>query len=376
MLSLYVHVPFCVKKCPYCGFYSTPYTPGLADDFISGLHPEAARCKGSFDNRLFHTLYIGGGTPTALSIDQFERVVTIIDEHFRFSDDHEFTVEANPNTITNHNLAHMFEQGVNRLSIGVQSFSDDVLKTLGRLHTAEQASAAVIQARKAGFRNIGIDLIYGIPGQTVSRWTETLDKALDMNLEHLSAYGLSLDEGSAFFREAEAGRLAPPDEELTAEMYELTVKKLTRAGYGHYEVSNFCLPGFECRHNMNYWERGEYLGLGPGAWSFFSGRRYGNVSDIHEYRARQRSGLSTIEEEETPGREQAAAETLMLGLRTAGGVELQRYEREYGIETLERLARNAARFVDAGLLGLAGGRLRLSARGMLFSNEVLSALFR
>ena len=275
MLSLYIHVPFCVKKCRYCGFYSTLYAPGRVDEFLSGLVLEAEMYRNDFSQQPFSSIYIGGGTPTVLSPSQFGQLVRVIREHFPIIEDNvEFSVEANPYTVTSEKLSFLLAQGVNRLSLGVQSFSDEILQTLGRLHTGEQAANAFRLARIAGFRNIGIDLIYGIPGQTVTHWEETLDAAIALNPEHVSAYSLSLDEGSQFLREAEAGRLTMPVDEVIAAMYERAVTKLNKEGYERYEISNFTLPGHECRHNMNYWDRGEYLGLGPGAWSFISGRRY------------------------------------------------------------------------------------------------------
>ena len=301
MLSLYIHVPFCVRKCRYCGFYSTEYSSGKADAFISGLKHEVALYRNDFRNQAFSSIYIGGGTPTVLSSEQFGLLVRIIREHFTIDDDVEFTVEANPNTITHEKLSLMRSQGVNRLSLGVQSFSDEVLQILGRLHTAEQAADAFRVARSVGFENIGIDLIYGIPGQTVADWDETLNAAIALKPEHVSAYNLSLDEGSQFMRESEAGEFALPDEEICAAMYERAVIKLNNAGYGRYEISNFSLSGYECRHNMNYWERGEYLGLGPGAWSFISGRRYANIADTTEYVQRLSSGRTIIDDQENVG---------------------------------------------------------------------------
>ncbi len=374
MLSLYIHVPFCVKKCRYCGFYSTPYASGRVDEFLSSLIREAEMYRNDFSQRPFSSIYIGGGTPTVLSPSQFGQLVRVIREHFPIGDNVEFSVEANPYTVTSEKLSFLLAQGVNRLSLGVQSFSKKILQTLGRLHTGEQAADAFRLARIAGFRNIGIDLIYGIPGQTATHWEETLDAAIALRPEHLSAYSLSLDEGSQFLREAEAGRLSMPVDEVVAAMYERAVIKLTNAGYGRYEISNFTLPGHECRHNMNYWDRGEYLGLGPGAWSFISGRRYANISDTTEYAQRLSSGLSAVESRETIGPELSARETIFLGLRTMKGLDLLRFEQKYGADLLRRLEKNAAPLRDAGLLRMTEGRLRFTDRGILLSNEALARL--
>jgi oxygen-independent coproporphyrinogen-3 oxidase len=374
MLSLYIHVPFCVRKCRYCGFYSTPYSSGNADAFISALKHEATSYRNDFKHRHFSSIYIGGGTPTVLSSEQFGLLVGIIREHFTINDSVEFTVEANPNTVTHEKLTLMRSQGANRLSLGVQSFSGEVLQILGRLHTAEQAADAFRVARSAGFENIGVDLIYGIPGQTADHWEEALDAAIALKPEHVSAYSLSLDAGSQFMRDAEAGEFALPDEEICAAMYERAVIKLNNAGYGRYEISNFSLPGYECRHNINYWERGEYLGLGPGAWSFISGRRYANIADTTEYVQRLSSGRTIIDDQEIVGSEASARETLLLSLRTTKGLDLSRFEQEFGPDRLIRLERNAVLLRDAGLLRVKEGRLTLTNRGILLLDEALARL--
>ncbi len=374
MLSLYIHIPFCVRKCRYCGFYSTTYSPGKGDEFVSGLKHEATRYKNDFSHRSFNSIYLGGGTPTVLSPEQLRLLIGVIREHFWIDDSVEFTVEANPNAVSSEKLSLMLAQGVNRLSLGVQSFSNGILQALGRLHTGEQAAAAFRLARTVGFGNIGIDLIYGIPGQTATDWEETLDAALVLKPEHVSAYSLSLDHGSQFMREADADRFTMPEDEVIAAMYERSVPTLNNAGYSHYEISNFSLPGYECRHNLNYWDRGEYLGLGPGAWSFISGRRYANISDTTEYSQRLSSGRSVIDAEETIGPEPSAMESILLGLRTMKGLDLLRFETKYGADVLRRLESNAVPLRDAGLLCVTDGRLRLTERGILLADEALTRL--
>jgi oxygen-independent coproporphyrinogen-3 oxidase len=314
------------------------------------------------------------GTPTVLSSLQLELLVKTIRENFPIDESAEFTVEANPNTVTSEKLSVLRASGVNRLSLGVQSFSDEILQILGRLHTGEQAAEAFRVARSAGFRNIGVDLIYGIPGQTAKHWEETLREAIALGPEHVSAYSLSLDDGSQFSREAKAGGFTMPDDEGIGTMYERTVAVLNNAHYKRYEISNFSLPGCECRHNMNYWERGEYLGLGPGAWSFISGRRYANISDTREYSKRLSSGCSAVDVQETIGPLPSARETILLGLRTMKGLDLFRFEREYGPDLLHRLERNAVPLKDAGLLCISERRLTLTDRGILLSDDVLARL--
>lgn len=375
MLSLYLHIPFCVRKCLYCGFYSTRYSPQQAFAYVSALQIEAARYKDNFSKAVFDSVYIGGGTPTVLSYEQWVSIFKIIHENFHISENVEFTVEANPNTIAFDCIAFLRAHGVNRLSIGVQSFSDRVLKTLGRAHTAAQAEEAFKTARNAGFQNIGIDLIYGVPGQSQDDWASSVHRVLTLGPEHISSYCLSLDEGSQFMREAEAGRLALPDDDVAARMYEFALRALTGAGYRHYEISNYSLSGYECLHNMNYWERGEYLGLGPGAWSFISGERYHAVTDIHEYSRRLTAGLSIVEDVETVKNGRAAEETIMLGLRTDKGVDLRKYEQEFGPEASRYLEACIATLRDSGLVRVRDSRLILTNRGILLSNEALTRLF-
>lgn len=376
MLALYIHVPFCVGKCHYCGFYSTAYSPGGVDAFISSLEREAAVCREDLSGRPFTSIYIGGGTPTVLSPSQFQLLVSVIRDNFTIDESVEFTVEANPGTVTSEKLSQLSAQGVNRLSLGVQSLSDEALLTLGRPHTAKLAAGAFKLARDAGFKNISVDLIYGIPGQTAALWETTLDTAIALGPEHLSAYSLSLDDGSPFARKAAAGDFTLPDDEVSAAQYETAVRKLNIADYGRYEISNFARPGSECRHNLNYWERGEYLGLGPGAWSFISGRRYAVIADVAEYSQRLSSGRSVIVFEETVGPRAAATETVLLGLRTMKGLDLLRFEQAHGTDLLRGLERNAVKLRDAGLLSVSGGRMKLTDRGVLLSDEVFAWLSR
>jgi oxygen-independent coproporphyrinogen-3 oxidase len=374
MLSLYIHVPFCVRKCHYCGFYSTEYTQQTVDAYICALRNEAAVHHKAFRNRLIESLYIGGGTPSVLLPEQLGELLGIVREHFQVAPGAEMTIEANPSTVSEEKLELLHASGLNRLSLGIQSFSDEALKTLGRFHSARDACEAFMLSRKEGFANISIDLIYGIPGQSLVEWNETLVQSISLAPEHISTYSLSLDEGSRFIVEVEAGRLALPDDDLVAAMYETAVRKLRGAGYGRYEISNFALPGFTCRHNRNYWERGEYLGLGPAAWSFIGNTRYRSVADVDEYIGRVKTGRSVIAEEEIVDANRAATETVMLSLRTSSGVDMLSYEQQYGAEALQQLARNARPLIDAGLLVQTNGRLMLAERGVLIANEALARL--
>ncbi len=371
MLSLYVHIPFCVGKCRYCGFYSTLYHKESADRYLKGLTIEASLYQTALKDRVISTVYLGGGTPTCLDAGELSAIFSILRDNFNISNTAEITIEANPGTIDLQKLNMLLYEGANRLSIGVQSFSDEILRQLGRIHDAGQAREAVNLARKSGFKNIGVDLIFGIPGQKIDEWRESLSSAISLKPEHVSAYCLSIDEGSLFEGMIASGELAPVENDVTAEMYAISIETLSAAGYGHYEISNFSLPGFECRHNMNYWDRGEYIGLGPAAWSFIGGRRCCNVSDTAEYSRRLFAGSLPVEYEERPDKEQAEAERLMLGLRTGRGVDVQRITGGSG-----RVMNELAGFEQAGLARASAGRVSLTDRGMFVSNEVFERLFR
>jgi oxygen-independent coproporphyrinogen-3 oxidase len=375
MLSFYIHIPFCVSKCHYCGFYSTPYTAQNADQFVVALAHEIGLYKDLLAAaRPADTIYIGGGTPSVLSPAQFELVLSCL-ELFPRTADAEWTIEANPGSLSRSHLSIAKKRGVNRISLGVQSLSDGLLEFLGRPHTARDATEAFRMAREAGFDNIGVDLIYGIPGQTDQQWMETLCGAIEMGPQHISAYSLSLDDGSRFKARAGEGSFPRPDDDMTADQYERGRQELKKAGYEQYEVSNFSLPGSNCRHNLNYWARGEYQGLGPGAWTFMGERRYRSVPDVREYSERLERGESLIEQQEILTIEQAARETLMLGLRTVRGVELHAYEERFGTEEIRRLGINVGRFRKAGFLEVSGGWLKFTPNGFLVSNEILQGLF-
>ncbi|HAR45941.1 MAG: hypothetical protein A2X56_03725 [Nitrospirae bacterium GWC2_57_13] len=375
MLSLYVHIPFCAGKCRYCGFFSTVYTVEAADQFLKALGQEAFLLRRQFQDQVFETLYIGGGTPSLLSPRQITDLFELLKANFHFFSGGEWSIEANPDSLSSETFDMLLEAGVNRLSIGVQSFSDEELRVLGRRHKALRAEESVRQAQRSGFRNIGIDLIFGIPGQSLADWEKTLASAVGLGPQHISAYALSLDEGTIFSREAAAGALSLPDEGIVSAMYDKALDMLRGAGYGHYEISNFALPGCECRHNRNYWSRGEYLGLGPGAWSFVRGRRSSNCADICAYEQQLSGGALPTAYEESVGSTEAAAETLLLALRTGEGLDIRDYERLCGRPAAARVHAGAARLLGSGLVQIADGRIRLTARGMFLSDEVIERLW-
>ena len=323
MAGIYLHVPFCNSRCIYCGFCST-VSRGLRQKYIPALKREIQGRRDFFSSlyesyRTVKTLYIGGGTPSVLSPETLKEAVSAIRENFFFADETEFTVEVNPDDITEDYAASLRKMGVNRVSMGVQSFKDSHLKWMRRRHDSATAINAYGILRKAGFTNISLDLIFGFPLMTVKDWEENLSRILELNPEHISAYQMGVDPDTPLERMEKAGEFSLPSQEESEEMYRLLQKKLKEGGYIQYEVSNFCKPGCHSRHNSSYWNRTPYLGLGPGAHSFTGRHREWNTSDIATW-----CDLSTLplREGETLSPEDVFNEILMLGLRTTAGVKL------------------------------------------------------
>ncbi|HME44768.1 MAG TPA: radical SAM family heme chaperone HemW [Syntrophorhabdales bacterium] len=318
--GLYVHVPFCRAKCPYCDFYSTP-SLSLVEAWLEGLRMEARFYADSFPT--FNSLYFGGGTPTIISDQAFKELVYFLRGHFMFADDTEVTVEANPEDVTQEKLEALRSCGVNRLSIGVQSFDDKDLTTLKRRHAAHAAEAAVELARSAGFENISIDLIYMIPGQTEESWMNSLRRALSLRPAHLSCYQMTFEEGTSFGRAKAEGRIAVPDEETERNFFLLTSRFLQEHGFIHYEISNFARDeASRSRHNGKYWRHVPYLGLGPGAHSFDGATRWWNLRSVKGYCRALAEGSRPMEDSEVLTEEQFRLERLYLGMRTRDGISL------------------------------------------------------
>lgn len=374
MLSVYVHIPFCVKKCRYCGFYSTSYEEKTADFFLDAVSREIESFKAILQARKVNSIYIGGGTPTALSLKQMGILFSLLDRHVQTASDTEITVEANPNTISGEMLDFLLRSGVTRISLGIQSFSDVVLSKLGRSHSSDDALHAVLAAQRAGFKNVGIDLILGIPDQTIEDWSKTVERAVSLKPDHISAYILSIEPGSCLDEDVRAGRMMMPSEEIIETMYKTAVTRLSAAGYIQYEISNFSLPGCECRHNKNYWQRGEYLGLGPSAWSFLGNMRFSNIANTSEYISRIGRGESAVAFSEHLSDSDAAFETFLLGLRMREGISISSFCGLLNKQKSDDLRAHTAACRDAGLLQIEGDTIKLTTKGMLLSNEVINRL--
>jgi oxygen-independent coproporphyrinogen III oxidase len=368
--SIYIHIPFCVKKCLYCDFASYAGKESLIAPYVEALRAEISlwHPDGSIS-----TVYFGGGTPNILSPDQLLAAVEDIRRCFHVEADAEVTVEVNPGIGDGRQTTVLPPRDLfNRLSLGVQSLHDDELRLLGRIHSAGEAVRAFRDAREAGFGNISIDLMYGIPGQTAKSWKQTLDGVLSLGPEHVSLYSLTVEEGTPFWDMCRAGRLELPGSDAEADMYEEAIRTLVGAGFVHYEISNFARPGFESRHNITYWKNEPYFGFGAGATSYLDGTRAANVREIEEYIRRIQSGESLVEFEERLAARDSMGETIFLGLRMLSGVDKAAFMSRYGISLDDAFPSQIEALMNRGLIQETDGAIRLTHIGLLFANDVFA----
>ncbi len=357
--GLYIHIPFCKRKCNYCDFASFAGQERLFDDYLGAVSYEAVLYKEIF----CRTLYVGGGTPSLLSPGHLHRVAKIIRKNFApVSSFTESTLEANPESLTEPKIAALREIGFNRLSIGLQSFHNNELKTLGRVHTAEQFLTAYQLARAGGFTNINVDLMAGLPGQTLATFVDSLTRLMALRPEHISVYGLQIEAGTPFFAQG-----VTCNQDLMRTMLEQTHDLLTQAGYYHYEISNFALPGKEALHNTNYWQNGEYIGLGSSAATYLRGKRRQNTPDLHTYIACMQGGKSPMVSSERLTGQTKVGETLMLALRQLDGVELTDEQKMFFGKEIEKHIQN-------GLLTRVNKKVKLTREGLFMANEVFLSL--
>jgi oxygen-independent coproporphyrinogen-3 oxidase len=368
--ALYVHIPFCVAKCKYCSFNSYAGLDHLHEAYLEALENEVSLStqeRGQFE---VPSVYIGGGTPTVLGPELLSRVVQACKDHFLLHAEAEITVEANPGTVDATDLSRIRKIGVNRLSLGVQSFNDGLLALLGRVHDADDAESAYRLARQTGFDNVNLDLIYGLPGQSLEQWEADLCKATALSPEHLSLYCLTLDEETALARSISEGNVPVPDADLAAEMYEMAEVEMARAGYVHYEISNWAATGHECRHNLVYWHNHPYLGFGAGAHSFDGAFRFYNVLSPQEYVQRMARVGEAIGGCEEINRATQMSETMILGLRLLEGVSYTDFQVRFSVTPEQVFADQIKELTDLDLLELNRGAVRLTDRGHLLGNEV------
>lgn len=368
-VGLYLHVPFCASKCRYCSFYSEPVAGFDTGRVVSAMRVEMGRYGGDVE---VDTVYVGGGSPSCLPRAEFFGLVDEIAS--QFGDVEEFTVEVNPGQVDVEFLRGLNVRGVSRLSIGGQSFVDEELSLLGRIHKASDIVRAYEVAREGGFCNISIDLIFAIPGSTVESFGYSLERVIALGCEHVSAYSLSIEPGTAFGRACRSGEMVKTDEETDLAMYERAIEELEAAGLGQYEISNFARVGFECAHNLKYWANDAYIGIGPGAWSYYDGWRYSNVADIGKYCEMVESGESARVGGHLSKGVEAACETAVLNLRRRKGICLAEFAKRTGYDVMELFGETIERYAAAGLLETSdadGGRLYLSQAAFPIADSVL-----
>lgn len=368
MAGLYFHIPFCKRICAYCDFYKSARLE-LLQPVVEAMLRELDARLGELDGEPLRTLYFGGGTPSLCPPETLQRFIDRILERRPDAILEEVTVEANPDDLTPDYLARLSRTRVNRLSIGIQSFDDDCLRMMNRRHTARQALEALHEARRAGFRNLTADLIFGIPGFGEEPLRRSLAQLLEAGVEHVSAYHLTIEPGTAFGRREARGALHAVDEEQSVREFQLVHETLTRAGFEHYEVSNFARPGFRARHNSAYWSGDPYLGIGPAAHSYDGAVRRWNPSSVEGYLAGEEGGSERLSERDRYN------EYVMTALRTAEGIDLERLAARFGPHRLESVRRTAERFIRAGELAEQRGRLAIPPERFLVSDDVIEHFF-
>ena len=404
MPSLYIHVPFCVQKCDYCAFYSHTLVNSPKDlivMYLEGLGVEMAKRREDAPHGV-SSLFIGGGTPTSLKDRDLDRLMDMIHRHFHLNPGAECTVEGNPGTITASKLNILRSYGINRFSLGVQTFDDKLLKAVGRMHTAQEAREAIGRLRTTGFDNISMDLMFGLPAQDMATWQATIEEALSYSPEHLSLYGLMLEEGTPLYERFNEGsndktdktdktegvkmvsisRLCPinavqgdqlPDDELQAEMHDWAVERLRQAGYKNYETSNFARPGYECRHNLGYWQGEDYLGLGPGGVSCLNRVRWKNIEEVRTYQSRLHNGQDPVNEagRETLSLHECMAERMILGLRLEEGVNLTSFRIDFGADLRDIYRDVLEPYKNQDVFMFQGEYLRLNPKYTFVANSIL-----
>lgn len=371
-MSLYLHFPFCKQKCDYCDFNSYSNLESLIFPYAEAIKAEIKTYLPQSNS--IHSVFFGGGTPSYIPARILADLLLFIKENFRLAPDAEITLETNPGTISGSELAYLKTVGFNRLSIGLQAAQNHLLNGIGRIHSREQFLSVYKAARDAGFSNIGIDIMFGLPGQLLQDWDETLGQVTALEPEHISAYGLQLEAGTKLAADIAKGLTQLPSEELVVEMMHRVMDYLPKKGYRHYEISNYARPGFESLHNLRYWRGGDYLGFGAGAYSTVNNQRWSNIKEPWTYVRRLAEGAPVIAGREELDAQTRAIEALMLGLRLRDGVDLRKYQNEYGINLFETAGSELKSLSAQKLITVNDSRLALTDAGIILSNVVIGKL--
>jgi oxygen-independent coproporphyrinogen-3 oxidase len=371
--GLYIHIPFCQQKCLYCDFPSYDNLPHLYQSYVAALCQEISGWGGVLSRGAIDTIYIGGGTPTLLSANSLKTILECVHKSFLVDKTAEISVEANPGTVNQEKLLALKSGGVNRLSFGVQTFSNQLLKSIGRIHTANQAIEAVREAQKAGFDNINLDLMYGLPGQTCKDLEASVRQAIELGVTHISAYGLKVEEGTPFAAMDKQGKLVLPEEQVDEEMYNFTTEFLPKHGFMRYEISNFSNVGYECRHNLKYWQYQPYIGVGAAAHSFFQKERISNISNVSQYISFAEKGKLPIEVRENPNIGIAMAEYIFLALRTVQGLSVSKFRDYFSCDFFQQYGKIVSELNRKKLIVVGENQISLTTIGMKYGNVVFRA---
>ena len=372
MAGIYIHIPFCKRRCIYCDFFSTIQSE-KKPTYIHALCQELEMRKNYLEGEEIETIYLGGGTPSQLTEEELNEIFTSLYNIYKVKEDAEITLEANPDDLTPEYVSMLRRLPINRISMGIQTFQEETLKLLHRRHTARQAIEAFQRCREAGFRNISIDLMYGLPGETLDTWKEDLQQAIALHPEHISAYHLIYEEGTALWKLRDEHQVEEADEDLSVTLFKTLINELKQAGYQHYEISNFCLPGLHSRHNSSYWTGKKYLGCGPSAHSFNGSSRQWNIASLDNYLKGIASGKPNYEIEELDLYTRYN-DFVITSIRTCWGMSLSRLRSEYGEELYRYCLRMAKSHLEQGVLEIEEDTLRLTQEGIFISDGIMSDL--
>ena len=395
-LSLYLHVPFCHTKCPYCDFNTYEKIEQLIPNYIESISNDIEFWGTTLNHPITKTIFLGGGTPSYLSTSNLTKVIQSIKTNFHISENAEITIECNPGDLNHKKLENYLQIGINRLSIGIQSFDDELLTKIGRRHNSKDAISSYNQAIESGFSNVSIDLMFGLPGQTKENWINTMYKALELNPKHISLYCLTLESGTPMEAWERNGKIQVPDNDITADMYSETQKLMQQANYKHYEISNWCKDGYESIHNLTYWENKPYIGIGPGAHSYLHPLRFWALKSPREYikktsflaensisknffsesfNAKKLKDSTTIEDIEYISNNTEIIDTVMMGIRLNSGLNLSKFKSRFGISFTELFGDITTELINLRLLTLDGYNLKLTDQGRMLCSQVTSKLF-
>jgi len=369
-IGLYIHIPFCKSKCYYCDFNSYSGRESDIPAYFDALKKEIKLYSNKLKKHSIKTIFIGGGTPSFVDAHYIYETINLCKQYLDIKPDAEISIETNPGTLSYEKLTTYKVMGINRLSMGLQASQNSLLKKIGRIHTYEEFYENFLQARKVGFKNINIDIIFGLPGQTLKNWAETLKSVMELNPEHLSCYSLKIEDDSVFGKMKETGELKVFDDDIDRDMYYLTKESLTKEGLFHYEISNFAKPGFECRHNLIYWNAEEYIGVGAGAHSYFEGERYNNCIGIEEYVDLLKKDMLKKENIQEICKKEQISEYIILGLRLVKGIFSDEFKLRFDADMFSVLDNKIDSLIKRKLIEVDEKSIRLSSRGLDFANEV------